>query len=131
MFYQLCDLTYAPLQDILNDPSNFSSRLSEREGWYREGTIRTLNRLIKARLFELLKITDLSGLSPTQHEEIYRAFVPDTNTTALSLPANLSQLLQQDELQTDESDTSERRDLENEFIDEEADEDELDYEIFD
>lgn len=131
LFYQACDLTYGPLKDILSDPSNYTFHLSERDGWYREGTIHTLARLIKARLFELLKNTNLSGLSPAQQEDIYRAFVPDRSTNALSLPANLSQLLQQEELQPDESDTVEHRDSENEFSDQEEAEDESDYEIFD
>lgn len=47
--YQLCDLIYDETRSIVDDPSVVSNYLSEKEGWYQEGTLAKLREVLKQR----------------------------------------------------------------------------------
>jgi general transcription factor 3C polypeptide 5 (transcription factor C subunit 1) len=47
--YQLCDLIYDETQSIVDDQRLVSTTLSEKEGWYQEGTLAKLRDVVKRR----------------------------------------------------------------------------------
>lgn len=47
--YQLCDLEYEETRQIVDDESMISGELTEKEGWYKEGTLAKLRNIVKRR----------------------------------------------------------------------------------
>jgi len=56
--FQYCDLTFPPLRRLLSDPSSLRGEIDRREGWYVDGTVSQIRKIIKERWMELVRQAD-------------------------------------------------------------------------
>jgi hypothetical protein len=80
--YQLCDLHYHETCSIVDDPSNVSSKLTEKEGWYKDGTMARLREIIKRRWLHLWEKTKVPSFVDFEREQAELEHVLMSNTNS-------------------------------------------------
>lgn len=125
--YQYIDLTYQPLLEIVNYPGDIRQNVSDKEGWYPEGTSKRLREIMKIRWFELLRSMDLTSFSQEKLEEILEITTPVGSSPVIG--ADWNSLSRSTSIKITE--TSSQINSENEDFKEGEEEDFSDYEIFD
>ena len=125
--YQYIDLTYQPLLEIVNYPGGIRQNVSDKEGWYPEGTSKRLREIMKIRWFELLRSMDLTSFSQEKLEEILEITTPLGSSPVIG--ADWNSLTRSTSIQITE--TSSKNNSENEDFKDDEEEEFSDYEIFD
>lgn len=126
--YQYIDLSYQPLLEIVNYPGGIRHSVSDKDGWYPEGTSKRLRELMKIRWFELLRSMDLTSFSQHKLEEILEITNPVGSNRAIG--ADWNSLIRSSSNSFEINETSFQ--FENENLKDEKEEEEFsDYEIFD